>query len=116
MSIARLLEQYALEEAAICEGGGEAAIARHHKKGRLTARERIAKLVDGKTQFFELGIFAAHEMYEEWGGVPAAGVVCGVGTVEGKTIHDHCQRRYGEGGSVLSDDGEEGHSLSEDRS
>ncbi|MED5330323.1 MAG: acyl-CoA carboxylase subunit beta [Planctomycetota bacterium] len=80
----KALEQYALEEAAICEGGGEAAIARHHKKGRLTARERIAKLVDGKTQFFELGIFAAHEMYEEWGGVPAAGVVCGVGTVEGR--------------------------------
>ena len=61
------------QETEIQQGGGPKAIESQHKKGRLTARERIAKLIDPSTSFFELGIFAAHEMYEEWGGAPAAG-------------------------------------------
>lgn len=65
-------------------GGGEANIEKQHAKGRLTARERVERLIDPDTRFFELGEFVAWEMYEEWGGAPAAGVVCGLGTVEGR--------------------------------
>jgi len=62
-------------------GGGEKAIARQHDKHRWTARERIAGLIDPGTEFFELGTFAAFGMYADWGGAPAAGVVCGIGRV-----------------------------------
>ena len=62
----------------------QAAIERQHAKGRLTARERIAKLIDPGTPFFELGLWAAWEMYAEWGGAPAAGVVTGIGTIAGR--------------------------------
>jgi acetyl-CoA carboxylase carboxyltransferase component len=74
------------QEQTICEGGGAKAIAGQHKKGRLTARERIAKLIDPKTAFFELGIYAAFEMYAEWGGAPAAGTVTGMGSVAGRRV------------------------------
>ncbi len=74
----------AAEEAIIRQGGGAKAIARQHEKGRLTARERIAKLLDG--DLFELGLRAAHGMYAEWGGAPSAGVVTGIGTVEGRRV------------------------------
>src|SRR5262249_30424344 len=80
----RLVESYDKQEAALRLGGGAAAIERQHKKGRLTARERIEKLVDKGSSFLELGLFAAWEMYTEWGDVPAAGVVCGVGRVHGR--------------------------------
>ena len=81
---ARALDQYAEQERALRLGGGPDAIARQHKKGRLTARERIEKLLDRGTQLFELGLWAANEMYPEWGEVPAAGVVTGIGTVTGR--------------------------------
>jgi len=74
------------EEQLISEGGGAKAVESQHKKGRLTARERIAKLIDKGTQFFELGIFAAYEMYEEWGGAPAAGTITGLAKVCGRTF------------------------------
>ncbi len=74
------------QEESIREGGGAKAIEAQHEKGRLTARERIALLVDPGTEFFELGIYAAFEMYEEWGGAPAAGVVTGLGRVHGRII------------------------------
>jgi acetyl-CoA carboxylase carboxyltransferase component len=70
------------QEAAIKLGGGSKAIDRQHEKNRLTARERIAALCPGG--FFELGLWAAHGMYAEWGGAPSAGVVTGVGTIEGR--------------------------------
>jgi len=72
------------EEETIREGGGAKAIESQHKKNRLTARERIAQLVDPGTHFFELGIYAAYEMYEEWGGAPAAGTITGLGRVAGR--------------------------------
>jgi acetyl-CoA carboxylase carboxyltransferase component len=53
------------QEEIICQGGGAKAIESQRKKGRLTARERIAKLIDPNTHFFELSLFAAFEMYEE---------------------------------------------------
>ncbi len=81
-----LLTQIKNEEEQIRQGGGAKAIESQHKKGRLIARERIAKLIDPGTPFFELGIFAAHEMYEEWGGAPSAGTVTGVGRVSGRTF------------------------------
>jgi acetyl-CoA carboxylase carboxyltransferase component len=68
------------------EGGGPKAIARQHDKGRLTARERIARLLDPHAPFFELGLWAAWNMYEEWGGAPSAGVVTGIGTVAGRRV------------------------------
>ncbi len=67
-------------------GGGEKAVERQHQKGRLTARERIAMLIDPDSEFFELGLFAALEMYQEWGGAPAAGVITGIGQVQGRNF------------------------------
>ena len=74
------------EEERIRQGGGAKAIESQHKKGRLTARERIAKLIDPKTEFFELSLYAAYEMYEEWGGAPAAGTVTGLARVSGRQV------------------------------
>jgi 3-methylcrotonyl-CoA carboxylase beta subunit len=93
-------------EAAIRQGGGAKAIERQHAKGRLTARERIARLVDAPghagaappraaetgfdphrdeiPNFQELALWAAHGMYAEHGGAPAAGVVTGVGQIHGR--------------------------------
>jgi len=74
------------EEEQIRQGGGTKAIDAQHKKGRLTARERIARLIDPNTEFFELGLYAAYEMYEEWGGAPAAGTITGLGRVAGRRV------------------------------
>jgi acetyl-CoA carboxylase carboxyltransferase component len=73
------------EEEQICEGGGQKAIENQRSKGRLTARERIHKLADPGS-FFELGLFAAYRMYEEWGGAPAAGVITGLARVESRMV------------------------------
>jgi 3-methylcrotonyl-CoA carboxylase beta subunit len=73
------------EEEQIREGGGAKAIESQHGKGRSTARERIQMLVDPGT-FFELGIYAAHRMYEEWGGAPGAGVVTGLARIETRLV------------------------------
>ncbi|MFB3814218.1 MAG: acyl-CoA carboxylase subunit beta [Terriglobales bacterium] len=80
----RLVEEVRNEEEKIREGGGEKAIENQHSKGRLTARERLALLLDPGTELFELGLHAAHGMYEEWGGAPAAGVVTGLGEIHGR--------------------------------
>ncbi|MEM9167270.1 MAG: acyl-CoA carboxylase subunit beta [Planctomycetota bacterium] len=72
------------QEAAIRAGGGAKAIERQHAKGRLTARERIERLIDPGSFFQEFGLWAAFGMYGEHGGAPAAGVVTGVGRVEGR--------------------------------
>ncbi len=101
-------EAFLATEAVIRQGGGTKAIARQHAKGRLTARERIARLVDPQQSpqreqgsssdphdpndphttdipnFQELGLWAAHGMYTEYGGAPAAGAVTGVGIVRGR--------------------------------
>jgi acetyl-CoA carboxylase carboxyltransferase component len=82
--MARLVEQIRREEEEIRAGGGAKAIDNQHQKGRLTARERIALLLDPGTEWFELGIHAAFGMYEEWGGAPAAGVITGLGKIHGR--------------------------------
>jgi acetyl-CoA carboxylase carboxyltransferase component len=84
--IVDLLTKIKNEEEQIFQGGGNKAIEAQHKKGRLTARDRITKLIDPGSQLFELGTYAAFEMYEEWGGAPCAGVVTGLGKVCGRTF------------------------------
>lgn len=74
------------QEANIKEGGGPKGRERQKKLGRMMARERIAALLDPGAQFFEIGLWSAWEMYTEWGEVPAAGVVCGVGPVHGRQV------------------------------
>jgi acetyl-CoA carboxylase carboxyltransferase component len=65
-------------------GGGKEAIEKHHKRGKLTARERIQKLIDPSSDFLEVGLFTAYGMYEEFGGAPSAGTVFGVGKIHGR--------------------------------
>ena len=68
----------------IAEGGGARAVERQKKQGKMLARERVDALVDEGSVFHELGTFAAWGLYEELGGAPAAGVVTGLGTIEGR--------------------------------
>src|SRR3984885_2778784 len=75
--LADLMSQVRNEGEKICEGGGAKAVENQHAKKRLTARERIERLADPGS-FFELGLYAASGMYEEWGGAPAAGVITGL--------------------------------------
>jgi len=82
----QLFESIRREEEKIRAGGGQRAIDRQHAKGRLTARERIERLLDPGTSFFELGLWAAWGMYREWGGAPSAGVVTGIGSVCGRRV------------------------------
>jgi 3-methylcrotonyl-CoA carboxylase beta subunit len=83
-SMMALLAAIRGQEAELRLGGGARAIDAQHAKKRLTARERIGLLLDPGTELFELGLFAAFGMYEEWGGAPAAGVVTGLGRVSGR--------------------------------
>ena len=79
--MARLMEDLHVRAAEVRRGGGEKYIEREHARGKLTARERIARLVDEGTDFLELGLFAGRGMYEEEGGCPAAGTVMGFGRI-----------------------------------
>jgi acetyl-CoA carboxylase carboxyltransferase component len=110
-SLKDLTQAMLAAEAKLRMGGGQTAIDRQHEKNRLTARERIALLVDQApgaghqalakpggapasspvpsaqppVPFFqELGLWCAHDMYKEYGGAPAAGVVTGIGLVRGR--------------------------------
>jgi len=65
-------------------GGGKARIEKHHAKGKLTARERIEKLIDPDSNTIEIGAFVGDEMYLEHGGCPSGGVVIVIGYVSGK--------------------------------
>jgi 3-methylcrotonyl-CoA carboxylase beta subunit len=84
--IVDLLTKIKNEEEQIFQGGGAKAIESQHKKGRLTARDRITKLIDAGSHLFELGTYAAFEMYEEWGGAPCAGTVTGLAKICGRTF------------------------------
>jgi acetyl-CoA carboxylase carboxyltransferase component len=78
------LRIYEAQKASIAEGGGAKAVERQRSQGKMLARERIEYLIDPESVFHELGSFAAWEMYEEWGGAPSAGVVTGLGVIEGR--------------------------------
>lgn len=73
----------AREETVLREGGGKAGHERQRKMGRLPVRERIGHLLDKGSPFFEIGLWAAYKMYEQWGKIPAAGVVAGIGNIAG---------------------------------
>jgi acetyl-CoA carboxylase carboxyltransferase component len=73
----------ARDETVLREGGGKAGHERQRKMGRLPVRERLSHLLDKDAPFFEIGLWAAYKMYEEWGKIPAAGVVAGIGNIEG---------------------------------
>jgi acetyl-CoA carboxylase carboxyltransferase component len=76
--IAELRERTAL----VARGGGEKAVERHRARGKLTARERIDRLVDPDSSFLELNALAAWDLYD--GAAPSAGIVTGIGVVEGR--------------------------------
>jgi acetyl-CoA carboxylase carboxyltransferase component len=67
-------------------GGGPKALEKQRQQGKLTARERVAELLDPDSSFLELGLWAAHGMYAEWGGAPAGGVVMGIGQIHGREV------------------------------
>jgi 3-methylcrotonyl-CoA carboxylase beta subunit len=85
-AMAELVTRIRNEEDELAQGGGPKAIEAQHAKKRLTARERIALLLDPGTELFELGIYAASGMYEEWGGAPSAGVITGLAKIHGRTF------------------------------
>src|ERR1700691_5694184 len=79
-----LMTAVCAEEDSIRLGVGEKAEEAQHAKGRLTVRERLKLLLDEDTELLELGLWAAHGMYGEYGGAPGAGVVTGLGRVCGR--------------------------------
>ncbi len=85
-AVAELVARMRMDQEQFEQGGGTKAIESQHKKGRLTARERIDLLIDPGSEFFELGGYAAWGMYEEWGGAPSAGVVTGLARVQGRLV------------------------------
>jgi 3-methylcrotonyl-CoA carboxylase beta subunit len=80
------MSDLSIQEQTILLGGGTKAAERQHQKGRLTARERIGRLVDPKSSFFEIALWAAWNMYADWGGAVSAGVVTGIGTISGRHV------------------------------
>lgn len=84
MHLKQLSQQFLKEEAAIAEGGGSDGKERQKRLGRLTARERLELLLDKDTEFVELGLWAAWKMYSEWGELPGAGVITGIGKVSNR--------------------------------
>ncbi len=83
-AIESLLADLRSSEDTIRQGGGARAAEAQHSKGRLTVRERLSLLLDQDSPFLELGLWAAHGMYADYGGAPAAGVVTGLGRVSGR--------------------------------
>src|SRR2546425_10173168 len=77
-----LVEELRARSARIAGGGGEKAIERHRSRGKLLARERIDLLVDPGTAFLELNALAAWGVYDDQ--APSAGIVTGIGVVEGR--------------------------------
>ena len=86
MSWQDLIDKIRQQSDVIELGGGERSIQRQHQKGRMTARERISKLLDVGSFFLEIGRWAGWEMYTEWGGTVSGSVICGLGKVSGRTV------------------------------
>src|ERR1700722_4837463 len=83
LSLKDLTEQILQQEAVLREGGGKTGQERQAKRGRMTARQRLTALIDPQTSIFELNLWAAYGMYQEWGEFPAAGVITAIGQVAG---------------------------------
>lgn len=86
MSWQELIDELTEESKIIEMGGGSKSIERQHQKGRLTARERIADLIDKGSRFLEVGRWAGWQMYTEWGGTTSGSVICGLGKVSNRTV------------------------------
>jgi acetyl-CoA carboxylase carboxyltransferase component len=80
--LAQLVEELRERTASVAAGGGERALARHRERGKLTARERIDRLIDQDSAFLELNALAAWGLYD--GEAPSGGIVTGIGVVEGQ--------------------------------
>jgi acetyl-CoA carboxylase carboxyltransferase component len=80
----QLVTQLKEKLANVYKGGGEKKIADQHQKGKLTARERIAELIDPGSEFLEIGAFVGDGMYEAEGGCPSGGVITGIGYIHGR--------------------------------
>lgn len=79
-----IIDEIESTESEIKKGGGEKRIKKQHDKGKMTARERVEKLIDEDSTFYELGLWAGYELYPEEGGCPAGGVVTGIGQINGR--------------------------------
>lgn len=79
-----LLRKLTAEREKIKLGGGLKAIEKQKEKGKISARERINLLIDDPKDFYELSIFAAYEMYKEYGGAPCSGTIYGIGKISGR--------------------------------
>jgi 3-methylcrotonyl-CoA carboxylase beta subunit len=77
-----LVDDLRAKVAAVAEGGGQAAAAKHVARGKLLPRERVQMLLDPGTPFLELSQLAAYEMYD--GAAPSAGIITGIGRVAGQ--------------------------------
>lgn len=80
-----LTQNFLAEEEILKQGGGQSGKERQARLGRLTVRERLHYLLDDENTFFEIGLWQGHGMYSEWGKLPAAGVVTGIGTICGRS-------------------------------
>jgi 3-methylcrotonyl-CoA carboxylase beta subunit len=85
MDLRALTKEIFAQEEDLKQGGGPKGAERQKRLNRLTVRERLDLLLDKNAPFFELGIWAGYQMYERWGKLPAAGVVCGIGSVAGRS-------------------------------
>jgi len=83
-AVITLMAELRRQEDSIRLGGGSKAAEAQRAKGRLTVRDRLELLLDEGTELLELGLWAAYEMYTEYGGAPGAGVVTGLGRVCGR--------------------------------
>lgn len=81
-----LLQDLAKKGEIVKQGGGEAALAKQRKRNKLSARERIQRLIDSDSTFIEVGLFAAYDMYEEYGGAPSSGTIFGIGKIHNRDI------------------------------
>src|ERR1700761_9587221 len=77
-----LVDELRARTAQVARGGGERAVERHRSRGKLPARERVDRLVDPDTAFLELSALAAWDVYDNQ--APSAGIVTGIGVVEGR--------------------------------
>jgi len=82
----KLLASVRSKEEEVRLGGGKDAIEKHHNRGKLTARERIERLIDPESSFVEFGVLAAFGMYEEYGGAPSSGTVAGIGKIHDRDV------------------------------
>ena len=82
-AMAALVDDLRAKTAAIAEGGGEKARAKHVARGKMLPRDRVLALIDKGSPFLELSAFAAHAVYDDW--VPAAGIITGIGQISGVT-------------------------------